>query len=143
MQLNGSTDNPAGLEGGLADGEGVGEGVGAEVGVGLGLEVGVGEGDRLGVGEGERVGVGDGLRVGVGEGVAEGKVMVKVVLQAGTGLPSMALGFSGAVGATGFSSFKRVTVSKTSAAKRPVTTANVSNAQFFFKNTIICLIFMF
>ena len=97
-----ATHSGAGEGDGVA--EGVGEGVGAEVGVGLGLEVGVGEGDRLGDGEGERVGVGDGLRVGVGEGVAEGKVMVKLTWQAGTGLPPTAFGLdSGAVGAISFS----------------------------------------
>jgi hypothetical protein len=83
---------------GLVDGMGEGETIGVGVGTGVGVAEAPGTGVSVGLGNTDAPGV----AVGLLEGKAEASASVKLTRQSGTGLPSNALCFVGAVGATGF-----------------------------------------
>ena len=116
--------------GGVALGEGSGVGVTGGVGEGVvpGVAEGVGDGCGVGLGPpGEGVGSGVGEASGVGDAIE----IVKLTWHSGTGLPSIARSGPGAVGATGFSCLRRMTVSRVSAPSDMLTSAIVRNAQCF------------
>lgn len=101
----------------------------------MALQYGGGVGDGVGLGDG----VGDGNPpIGVAVGVGEVKVIEKVNVHSGTGLPSIARGWAwGTVGATGCSSRRRIAVRTASIPSSRVTAPIVKNTQFFFKKSIL------
>lgn len=106
------------------------------VGVGVGLDVGDGVARSVGDGDGVGVAVGRGVGVGLGDGEGEGSDTKNSTVQFGTGLPSMARGFSGAVGATGASFPTRTTVNRVMTPSARLTRATNKIAQFFLTISI-------